>query len=36
MTQADWAIFLEDVDVNKDGNISMDEFLNLLEKACIR
>ena len=35
-TDQDWAIFLEEVDSNKDGNISMDELFEFLEKACLR
>ena len=35
-TDQDWAVFLEEVDSNKDGNISMDELFEFLEKACLR
>lgn len=36
LSQQDWVTFLEEVDSNKDGNISIDEFFNFLEKTCIR
>jgi len=31
----DWAMFLEDVDVNKDGNISLAEIFDFLEKTMV-
>lgn len=31
----DWAMFLEDVDTNKDGNISLAEIMEFLDKAMI-
>lgn len=36
MTIGDWNIFLEDVDTNKDGQISREEFFNFLEKMAVR
>lgn len=36
LSKQDWMTFLEEVDSNKDGNISMEEFLNFLEKTCIK
>jgi len=36
MTVGDWNIFLEDVDTNKDGQISRDEFFAFLEKMAVR
>lgn len=36
LSQQDWVTFLEEVDSNKDGNISIDEFFIFLEKTCIR
>lgn len=36
LSKQEWITFLEEIDSNKDGNISMDEFFNFLEKTCIR
>jgi calcium-dependent protein kinase len=36
LSQQDWMTFLEEVDSNKDGNISIEEFFLFLEKTCIR
>ena len=36
MSQGDWLLFLEEVDVNKDGNISIHEFNEFLEKIIVR
>lgn len=36
LSHQDWKTFLEEVDSNKDGNISIEEFFNFLEKTCIR
>lgn len=36
MSSSDWKLFLEEVDENKDGNISLDEFFNFLEKTCLQ
>lgn len=36
MSVGDWNIFLEDVDTNKDGQISREEFFAFLEKMAVR
>ena len=36
MSQGDWLLFLDEVDVNKDGNISIQEFNDFLEKIIVR
>lgn len=36
MSQSDWVMFLDEVDVNKDGTISSEEFHAFLEKVILR
>lgn len=36
MSVGDWNIFLEDVDTNRDGQISREEFFNFLERMVVR
>ena len=36
MSEKDWQMFLDEVDSNKDGSISIEEFMSFLDKHCLQ